>query len=114
MACESFQYNFPPIFYGDTWPGMTFDLSSTGTAFSGTLTSVTMGFLLGDASEALTLTQASGITIDVATSNAWRVTVDEILAFPLSVGVWRYYITLTDNSGVIQTRLSGTQPVKKK
>ena len=105
MACESFSFNLPAIYYGDTWPGMTFGLSSTSTELAGTLTSVTMGFRQSDdTTDTLTKTVGSGITINTATANAWNVTVAQILEFPLAVGFWRYYITLTDDAGIVQTR----------
>lgn len=103
-----------PIYYGDTWDGFTWAATSTGTAFAGTLTSVEIKFSDEDGTVGLTLTSSSGITIDVATPNAWAITVNQIAASTLAVGTWAVWLTTTDDSSIRKTRCIGSLTVKDK
>ena len=103
-----------PIYYGDTWDGMTWAASSTGTAFAGTLTTVEIIFADEDGTVGLTLTNPADVTIDVATPNAWAITVKKILTFPLAVGSWSCWMRTIDDAGIRKTRCIGTKPVKER
>jgi hypothetical protein len=103
-----------PVYHGDTWDGFTWAATSDGTAFAGTLTSVELVFADNDNVAGLTLTQASGITIDVATANAWAITVNQINALSLAVGTWSMWLTTTDDSSIRKTRCIGSLTVKDK
>lgn len=93
---------------GTTWDGLTeCSFTSDGTAFSDTLTAVRMVFQDDDGTAQLTLTTANGtITIDDAA--AWEFTVNEITSFPLSAGVYSWFIETTDSAGRVKAYVNGT------
>jgi len=98
-----------PIVFGDTWDGMTVDMTSTGTALDSPIASIRMFFKDDSGNVGLELTSDSGITITDA--NAWQFTVDEIERFPLAIGQWYWSIEITAVDNKRKTRTSGTKEV---
>jgi hypothetical protein len=102
------QITLPPIVRGDTWDGISVSLSSSGTAFADTLTSVRMIFhdAAGD-TDTLTLTSTGG-NISITSAANWQFTVNAITPFPLSPGTQYWNIETTDSGGSIKTYMVGT------
>ena len=107
MSCNT-GTNLRCIKSGTTWDGLTdCNFSSDGAAFADSLTAVRMIFTDGDGVAQLTLTSAnSTITIDDAAN--WDFTVNPILSFPLSAGIYSWEIETTDAGGRIKVYPKGT------
>lgn len=105
--------NFEPVYKNDTWDGFTVALSSDGTAFAGTLTLVRVAFTNSSGTIALTLSSANSgeITINSATPNSWNFTV-EPQVLTLTGDIYSYGVELTDDAGIVKTRLAGIIQIK--
>lgn len=94
---------------GNTWGGLQIVQTTDGNAFDSPLASVSMVWKDSAGTVGLTLTSASGITIDDA--NAYSYTVDSITTFPLAAGTWSWAIAETNSAGTKITRYAGTKTV---
>lgn len=98
-----------PIYFGDTWDGMTVDMTATGTALDSPIASIRMHFRDESGNVGLELSSTSGITITDAA--AWQFTVNKIDRFPLAIGQWYWSIECTASDNGRKTRTVGTKEV---
>lgn len=109
MSCTSnspIMADLPSCMKGDTYDGWTSGWSSTGNAFAAALAGVRVAFVDENGVVQMTLTDASGITVNSTTANAWNYTIDPF-EMTLPVGRHSYGEETTDENGVIKTRVIG-------
>lgn len=112
MSCAPYAtVTLPAIVQGDTWDGFSVVMSSDGTSLDEPLAGASLVFYDGDGTAVLTLTEASGITINDAA--AWDVTVDAITPFALTYGTYSLSLKLTNDEGRIKTWLKYSLSVTK-
>lgn len=111
MCCELKRHVLDEVASGDTWPGLTFTItSSDDTEYANTLSRVRMTFKTAAGSAALTLDSntAGQITITAATAYAWDFTV-EPRTLSLTPGWYSWAVETTDSTGRInKDLLAGT------
>ena len=118
MSCELTAppyISLPDTFKDCTWDGFTWTVGSAdGTEFAGTLTTAVLYIKDEDGNTVLTLTSATAgqVTINVATANAWSVTV-EPRTLTLDAATYSWSLVTTDNGGIAKPRLVGTLEVKE-
>lgn len=105
----------PDTFKGDTWDGLTWELSSVDaddTRFSATLSlcRFELQTLAGVAALSLSSATAGQITINNATANSWSVTVEPRI-LSIAAGEYLYGLEFTDADGVVKTYLTGSLTV---
>ena len=109
MSCFS-TFTLPAARSGNTWDGISAgSLSSTGTAFADSLSSLEMIFS-DNGVVALTLSSGAG-TITISDASAWTFVVLPILSLSLSPGNYSWEIKTTDSAGSIKSYFRGILPV---
>lgn len=101
MCCELKRQILDEVASGETWPGLTFAItSSDDTEYANTLSRVRMTFKTAAGVAALTLDsdEEDQITIDSATAYAWGFTV-EPLTLSLVTGWYSWAVETTDSTG---------------
>ena len=111
MDAELLNQTLPSTVKGDTWDGLTWEITSVDaedTEFADTLTLARFQLQDDTGAAALTLTSATPgqVTINTATANAWSVTV-EPRVLSLDAGSYSWGLELTDSGGVVKTRAGG-------
>lgn len=113
---DPLKFPLPETFTGKTWDGLTWvisDVAAEDTEFDAALSLARFQFQDADGAVALTLTSATAgqVTINVATANAWSVTV-EPRVLTLTAGTYTYGLETTDANSREKTRMAGTIVLK--
>jgi len=99
-------WNWDAVTTGDTYPAINIVETSSDSALTRARVTVKAS---GSAVASLTLdSDATGVTINVATAGAWDFTIDEINPVTLTTGWYNYDLETTDAAGVISTEFKGT------
>ena len=102
MCCELKRIMLNDVVSGETWLGLTLDMtSSDDTEYANILSRVRMSFKSAAGVSSLTLDsdEEDQITIDSESAYAWGFTV-EPLALTLSYGIYSWAIETTDSAGL--------------
>lgn len=104
LNLKPMRWKWDSVTTGDTYPAIRIQETSSDTAIS----AISLVVKDSDNTEALTLSNGSGITITTATAGAWDFTIDAISPVTLSAGVYYYELQITDDAGTIRTEFEGT------
>ena len=117
MDCDDIVIaNLPATFKGCTWDGLTWvisDVDGDDTEFAAALSSASFQLQDADGVSVLSLTSATPgeVTINVATANAWSVTVEPRI-LSVAAGAYTYALETTDADGRKKPRIAGSIQVK--
>jgi hypothetical protein len=113
---SSANVKLPDTFKGDTWDGLTWEISSVDpddTRFAANLSLVRFQLQNLANVSALSLSSATPgeITINTATANEWSVTIEPRI-LTIEAGEYLYGLEFTDADGVVKTYLTGSLTVQ--
>lgn len=115
MSCELENITLPPTVTGETFAGLTFEItSSDDTKYASALSRVRMswkGSSTGTVALTLDSNTSGHITIETATAYAWKFTV-EPRTLSIAAGYYSWSIEYTDAGGVVDKNfLTGTHRI---